>query len=124
MKKARLLVVLAAAMALVLPTAAHASPVKVKIVNYHFKPSKVSISKGQKVVWHNATAGTLHSVTAYKGSWSKDSSVSAGSSTSFTFNQTGTFKYYCKYHAHITAAGKCVANTGISTAMCGVVLVG
>jgi plastocyanin len=100
-----------------------ASPVHVKIVNFAFKPASLSISKGTKVVWKNATTTTTHSVTAYKGQWSKDATVLAGSTTSFTFNTAGTFKYFCKFHAHITASGRCVANTGIPTRMCGTVVV-
>jgi plastocyanin len=96
---------------------------RVSIVNYKYKPAKVTISKGTKVVWHNATTATLHSVTAYRGSWSKDTTVSAGSGTSFTFKKPGTFRFYCKFHAHITASGKCVADTGIPTPMCGTVVV-
>jgi plastocyanin len=102
---------------------AQASPVRVKIVNYAFKPAKVSVSKGTKVVWKNASTGTSHTVTSYKGPWSKNTVVAAGSTTSFTFNGTGTFKYYCSFHAHITLSGACVANTGIPTRMCGTVVV-
>jgi plastocyanin len=107
---------------LVSPQSAQASPVRVRIVDFAFKPASVSVSKGAKVVWKNAS-GTTHSVTAYKGHWSKDTTVSGGSTTSFTFPRTGTFKYYCKIHAHITASGSCVANAGIPTRMCGTVVV-
>jgi plastocyanin len=107
---------------LVSPPAAQASPVRVRIVDFAFKPASVSVSKGAKVVWKNASV-TTHSVTAYKGRWSKDTTVVGGSTTSFTFSRTGTFKYYCKFHAHITPSGTCVANTGIPTRMCGTVVV-
>src|SRR5881628_2569932 len=70
---------------------AQASAVTVKIVNFAFKPANVSVSKGTKVVWKNTSSTTTHSVTAYKGNWSKDTTVLAGSRTSFTFNGTGTF---------------------------------
>jgi plastocyanin len=107
---------------LVSPPSAEASPVRVKIVNFAFKPASISVSNGAKVVWKNASA-TVHSVTAYKGPWSKDTTVSGGSTTSFTFSRTVTFKYFCKFHAHITASGMCVANTGIPTKMCGTIVV-
>jgi plastocyanin len=107
---------------LVSPASAQASPARVRIVDFAFKPASVSVSKGAKVVWKNASA-TTHSVTAYKGQWSKDTTVVGGSTTSFTFSRTGTFKYYCKFHAHITPSGTCVANTGIPTRMCGTVVV-
>ena len=116
-------VLVASFVVLVGAPSAQASSVTVKIVNFAFKPANVSISKGTKVVWKNTSSTTTHSVTAYKGNWSKDSTVLAGSSTSFTFKGTGTFKYYCKFHAHITPSGSCVANTGIPTRMCGIVVV-
>ena len=103
--------------------AAQASPVRVKIVNFAFRPASVSISLGTKVVWKNATTATSHTVTSYRGRWSKNTVVTAGSTTSFTFNRTGTFKYYCSFHAHITPSGACVANAGIPTRMCGTVVV-
>src|SRR5580765_3358360 len=103
--------------------AAEAAPVRVRIVNFAFQPASVSVSKGAKVVWKNASATTTHSVTAYKGHWSKNTTVPAGSTTSFTFSRTGTFRYYCIFHAHITASGACVADAGIPTRMCGTVVV-
>jgi len=115
-------VLVASFVVLVSAPSAQASPVKVKIVNFPFKPADVSISKGTNVVWKNGTSATTHSVTAYKGPWSKDTTVFAGSTTSFTFISMGTFKYFCRFHAHITPSGRCVANTGISTRMCGTVV--
>jgi plastocyanin len=124
MPKRVLAAVLAASfVVLVGAPSAQASSVTVKIVNFAFQPAKVSVSKGTKVVWKNTSGTTTHSVTAYRGNWSKDTTVFAGSTTSFTFNGTGTFKYYCKFHAHITASGSCVANIGIPTKMCGTVVV-
>jgi plastocyanin len=108
---------------LVSPPSAQASPVRVRIVNFAFKPASISIMHGRNVVWKNATTATTHTVTAYKGSWSKDTTVPAGSTTSFTFNAAGTFKYYCKIHAHITPTGRCVADPGVPTPMCGTVVV-
>lgn len=102
---------------------AQASPVGVKIVNFAFRPASVSISMGTKVVWKNATISTTHTVTSYKGRWTKNTVVGAGSTTSFTFNSTGMFSYYCSIHAHITPSGTCVANAGIPTRMCGSVVV-
>jgi len=101
---------------------AQAAATRVKIVNFAFKPANVSISTGTKVVWKNAST-ISHTVTAYRGPWSKNTFVAAGSSTSFTFKRTGTFKYFCNLHAHITASGTCVANAGIPTRMCGTVVV-
>lgn len=101
-----------------------AATTRVRVVDFRFKPAKISISKGTTVKWRNATIGTTHTVTAYSGHWSKDTSLVAGASTSFRFLRSGVYKYYCRLHAHITSAGRCVANAGIPTRMCGTVMVG
>jgi len=120
----RRLVALAIA-ALLLPLAmgsAQAS-VRVRVVNYRFKPSPLSVTKGAKVVWKNVSS-TTHTVTAYSKDWTRNITLSPGERTSFTFKSTGTYKYYCSIHAHITANGACVANTGVPTRMCGKITVG
>ena len=114
-------VLVASLLTLVHAPLAQAAPTKVKVVNFAYKPGNVSVSKGAKVVWKNVATATTHSVTAYSGHWSKDVTLAAGSTASFTFKRTGTFKYFCKFHAHITASGACVANAGIPTKMCGTV---
>ena len=116
-------VLVANVLGLIGPASAQTSPVSVKIVNFAFKPGTVSISKGNKLLWKNTTSATTHSVTAYKGHWSKDTTLAAGTTTTFTFTTAGTFKYYCKFHAHITQSGACVADPGVPTKMCGTVVV-
>lgn len=96
----------------------------VRVVNFRFKPATTSISAGTTVKWRNASSGTTHTVTAYSGHWSKDTSLTAGASTSFRFLRRGVYKFYCRLHAHITSAGRCVADAGIPTRMCGTVVVG
>lgn len=96
----------------------------VRVVNFRFEPATISISTGSTVKWRNSTSGTTHTVTAYSGHWSKDASLTAGASTSFRFLRRGVYKFYCRLHAHITSAGRCVADAGIPTRMCGTVMVG
>ena len=79
-----------------------------------FRPKSVSINRGGKVVWR-ATSGN-HTVTAYRGDWSKDTAINEGQRTSFTFRRTGRYKYYCTIHGDV-AGGRC-------TGMCGKVVVG
>jgi plastocyanin len=97
---------------------------RVRVVNFRFRPARVSISRGTRVRWHNVTQSTTHTVTAYRGHWSKDTTIAAGDTTSFRFRRRGVYKYYCSIHAHVTSDGRCVANAGISTRMCGSVTVG
>jgi plastocyanin len=97
---------------------------RVRAVDFRFRPARVSIDRGTRVRWHNVTQGTTHTVTAYRGHWSKDTTIAAGDTTSFRFRRRGVYKYYCSIHAHITSGGRCVANSGVPTRMCGTVTVG
>jgi plastocyanin len=79
-----------------------------------FRPRRVSVSVGERVVWRS-TGGT-HTVTAYRGDWSKDSTISEGERTSFTFDDAGRYRYRCRIHSTLSD-GRC-------SGMCGVVIVG
>jgi plastocyanin len=70
------------------------------------------IQKGDKIVWKNPT-GATHTVTAYAGSWSKDSSVPSGGQTAFKFTKKGSFKYRCMQPGHSSLSG------GECDGMCG-----
>jgi plastocyanin len=78
-----------------------------------FQPKAVSIAKGTRVTWRST--GLTHSVTAYGGGWTKNSTIASGAQTGFTFQKTGTFRYRCRFHS--TLAGTSC------TGMCGRVTV-
>ncbi|MEA2579155.1 MAG: Copper binding protein plastocyanin/azurin family [Actinomycetota bacterium] len=80
----------------------------------HWNPASATVSKGTKVVWKNPTTLT-HTVTAYKGNWSKNATLSSGGHTSFLFSNTGTFKYRCTIHSTLS--------NGVCSGMCGKVVV-
>jgi plastocyanin len=90
------------------------SAVVVKGSGTSWRPRTTTINTGVKVVW-KAVSGS-HTVTAYKGAWSKNTSIAQGTKTSFTFNNAGTYKFYCKIHGHVT--------NGVCSGMCGKVVVG
>ena len=79
-----------------------------------FRPKRLSISTGTKVVW-KSTGGT-HTVTAYSNNWSKNATISTGETTSFTFNDSGRYKYRCTIHSTLSG--------GVCSGMCGKVIVG
>ncbi len=81
---------------------------------FRWKPHKVSIATGTKVVW-KAVTGT-HTVTAYKGKWSKDTTIAQGTKTSFTFKKAGVYKFRCIFHSALV--------NGVCSGMCGKVVVG
>ena len=81
---------------------------------FRWKPHAVSVAVGTKVVW-KAVTGT-HTVTSYKGKWSKSTTISQGTSTSFTFKAAGVYKFRCIFHSTLS--------NGVCSGMCGKVVVG
>jgi len=120
MGRLRLCVALATALSLLMPTAAQAATV-IKAASastsfgYKWSPHKVSVSKGARVVWRHPTSAT-HDVTSYGGGWKKSAIIAPGVTTSFTFDNAGTYKFRCKLHSTLT--------NGVCSGMCGKVVVG
>jgi plastocyanin len=81
---------------------------------FRWKPHAVNVARGTKVVWKAVTGS--HTVTAYKGRWSKNTTIAQGTSTSFAFKSTGVFKFRCRFHSTLV--------NGVCTGMCGKVVVG
>lgn len=68
--------------------------------SFAFDPPTVTIAKGGKVTWTNA-ANTTHTVTS--GAPDKPTNlfnhaVEAGKTLTQTFNDAGTFDYFCSIH--------------------------
>jgi plastocyanin len=75
-----------------------AQTIQVKIVNFAFSPQKITINKGDTVIWTNMDS-MAHTVT----SKSFDSgNLPTNSTFKYTFNNSGTFDYVCSYHASMT----------------------
>jgi plastocyanin len=81
---------------------------------FRWRPKITSVANGAKVSW-KAVNGT-HTVTAYKGNWNKNTTISQGQTTSFTFNNNGVFKFRCTLHSTLS--------NGVCSGMCGKVVVG
>ncbi|MFB6254464.1 MAG: plastocyanin/azurin family copper-binding protein [Halobacteriaceae archaeon] len=82
--------------------------------NSNFQTLKAEVNTGATVKWVNKDS-FAHTVTSTQfhdkaKAWNFDTQVSAGGSTTFTFDQNGVYEYYCTIH------GK--------GSMCGAVLVG
>jgi amicyanin len=73
---------------------ASADTAQVSIKDFQFKPSTVTISKGDTVTWTNMDM-VLHDVD-FKGSESPE--LKKGETYSKTFNEPGTFDYLCSMH--------------------------
>ncbi|MDY6779920.1 MAG: plastocyanin/azurin family copper-binding protein [Halobacteria archaeon] len=62
-----------------------------------FQTQTLNVEKGTKVVWVNEDSYP-HTVTAASDNWQKDSRVSGGGKTSFTFEKSGVYEVTCKIH--------------------------
>ena len=75
--------------------------------SFKYSPDFQHINKGDRIVWKNAT-GSTHTVTAYKGRWSKNTTVPAGERTAFKFRRNGAYSYRCTQQGHSSLVnGEC-----------------
>ena len=83
------------------PKAIAAASGSVTIADFNFSPASITIDVGDTVTWNN-NGPTPHSATANDGSF--DTGIlRKGQSGSHTFNQAGSFSYYCKPHPYMKA---------------------
>ena len=105
-----LLLASALAGALLFETAQPASAaVLVRAKCNFFKPARVKVAKGTKVVWKSKCRS--HTVTAYSSNWSKDVVLHLGDTTAKRFKHRGVFLYRCRFHSTLVA--------GVCSGMCG-----
>ncbi len=83
------------------PEAEELVEVEVVMEDIQFRPQELTIAAGTTVVWRNQD-NVLHTVTA--GTRGRptdlfDAEVPAGESFSFTFDEPGTYDYYCRPHS-------------------------
>jgi plastocyanin len=69
----------------------------VKIQNFAFSPSTITVHKGDIIIWTNMDS-TTHTVTSDSGSELASGNIPSGQSFSHTFNTAGTFNYHCAIH--------------------------
>jgi plastocyanin len=89
--------------------------------SFRWEPQVRRIQKGDRIVWTNPT-GTSHSVTAYRGRWSKNTVIGPGERTARRFRRAGTYKFRCTINAGTPAAHSRLRN-GRCSGMCGKVRV-
>jgi plastocyanin len=77
-------------------SAAPADSASVTVSQMRFGPGRVVVKKGATVTW-NFQDGMPHTVTAVDGGFDSGR-LSAGGRFSHTFDQPGTFAYYCTLH--------------------------
>jgi len=78
------------------------STLVIDIANFTFSPNDLEIKVGTTVTWTNLDDAP-HTATADDQSFDSGS-LGKNESFSYTFNEAGTFTYYCAFHPSMTAA--------------------
>jgi plastocyanin len=75
----------------------------VSATDNQFTPNSLNLKENQGITVKN-DGNSLHSVTVHKAgdaatSTKKDADIAKGTSTDYTFDESGTFHVFCKYHS-------------------------
>jgi len=76
---------------------------KVEISDIKYKPAKLKIKKGEKVVWTNADDRDHTVVSHDKAKTLNSGKIGVGQTWEFTFDKPGTYEYGCEYHPRMKA---------------------
>lgn len=74
--------------------------VQIKIDNFSFAPQEVVVPAGATVTWTNAD-DIPHTVTSTADQF-KSKALDTDDRVSFTFNEPGTYEYFCSIHPRMT----------------------
>lgn len=122
---ARLLIGAVAAATVLAPAASIAETKRFRaagsVGNWQWEPSVRRIVRGDRIVWRNPTDVT-HTVTAYRGRWSKDTRIEPGERTRKRFRRRGVYKFRCTI-GDGTPLAHSTLEDGDCSGMCGTVRV-
>jgi plastocyanin len=82
-------------------TATPVAAVEVTIEGFAFEPQETRIAAGTTVTWLNAEDGAPHTATSDDGVWDSGT-LQPGEEYSFTFDEPGTYPYFCAIHPSMT----------------------
>ena len=74
---------------------------KVEIADFKYDPDGVIVDAGTEITWTNSD-DAAHTATADDSSFDT-SDLDQGDSASVTFDEAGTFTYYCRFHPFMKA---------------------
>jgi plastocyanin len=90
------------AIALLSPLAAHADQRTITIDNFVFTPKKITVPAGTKLVWLNRD-DIPHTIVGNVGPKRfKSPPLDTNDKFAFTFDQPGTYQYFCSIHPMMT----------------------
>ena len=73
--------------------------VRVRIVDFRFRPVSITVDRGTIVKWKNR-GGTSHTTTSNGGVWDSGT-LTPGDTFRHRFRHRGTFAYHCSIHARM-----------------------
>lgn len=76
----------------------------VSMTGAQFDPRNIHVDTGTEVTWTNDDSDE-HTVTSASDNWSKDATVPAGEQTTHTFQESGVYEVYCRYHGSADLSG-------------------
>jgi plastocyanin len=74
---------------------------QVEIKRFKFDPVELTVSQGTSVMWINLDAAP-HTATDKSKNWDTGE-LRKNDSQSITFEEEGTFEYYCRFHPNMKA---------------------
>ena len=74
---------------------------EVEIADFMFAPGAIEVATGTKVTWTNSDSAP-HTATADDSSFDTGD-LDKGDEAAITFNETGEFTYYCRFHPNMKA---------------------
>jgi plastocyanin len=95
---------------------AQGEEVTVRMEDNFFEPANITVEPGTTVTWVQS-GNNPHTTTSYDGLW--DSGMlegGSGATFSFTFEETGTFDYFCIPHEEMGMVGTVTVTGGTATA--------
>lgn len=81
-------------------TSTPASTDKVEMSGLAFKPGTITVSVGTTVTWTSKDT-EIHTVSSQDNLF-ESGNMSRNDTFAYTFGQSGTFEYYCKFHPSMT----------------------
>lgn len=76
----------------------------VSMVGSQFDPRNIHVDAGATVTWTNDDSAA-HTVTNASENWTFDEEVAGGGSTAFTFEESGVYDVYCRFHGSADLTG-------------------
>ncbi|HZR97217.1 MAG TPA: plastocyanin/azurin family copper-binding protein [Chloroflexota bacterium] len=75
-----------------------------------FEPAAITVPVGTTVSW--ADVSGTHTTTSYDGLWDSERRLQVGETFSYTFDQPGVYRYYCRPHENSGMIGTVVVTGG------------